>query len=193
MSNSAASLPRERLTEAISSLWWLPLVRGIVLLILGGYALLNPGMTAIALAQVVGAFMVVDGILAIIAGIVGQTPSRLWTIVRGALAILVGLFVFAHPVAVAALATEIIIYVIAFSMILCGLVEIVAAIRDRKEIEGEGWLILSGAIGGLFGVLLLATPVAFGLFMVRVLGAFAIINGIALIVLAFRVRRLGKT
>jgi uncharacterized membrane protein HdeD (DUF308 family) len=193
MSDSSASLPRERLAEAISSLWWVPLVRGVLLLVLGGYALFRPGMSAIALMQVVGAFMIADGVLAIIAGILGQTPSRLWTIVRGALAILVGLFVFAHPMAVAAIATEVVIYVVAFSMILCGLVEIVAAIRDRKEIEGEGWLILGGALAVLFGVVLLVMPIAFGLLMVRVLGGFAIVYGIALIALAFRLRKFGKS
>ena len=140
MSNATNVSPRERLSEAIQKLWWVPLVRGILLVVLGCYVLFRPGMTALALTQVVGIFVIAEGILAIIAAILGQTSSRVWTFVRGALAILIGIFVFAHPVAVAGITATIVLYVIACGVITCGVLEIAAAIRDRKEIEGEGWM-----------------------------------------------------
>jgi uncharacterized membrane protein HdeD (DUF308 family) len=177
--------------ETLSSLWWLPLVRGLLLIILGAYALFRPGMTAAILTRVVAVFLIADGILAIIAGILGETPSRGWTIVRGVLAILIGIFVFAHPLAVAEVTATVLLYIIAFGAIAAGILEIVAAIRDRKEIEGEGWIVLGGVLAILFGVLLLIAPLAFGKFMIMVLGAYAIIFGISLIVMAFRVRKLG--
>jgi uncharacterized membrane protein HdeD (DUF308 family) len=68
----------------------------------------------------------------------------------------------------------------------------IAAIQDRKQIEGEGWLILGGALTVLFGVVLLVAPLSFGLFMVRVLGVFAIFSGVSMFVFAFRLRGLGK-
>jgi len=192
MSESITVSPRERVAEALGRLWWLPLLRGLLLILLGGYALLRPGMTAVALTQVVAIFVIADGILAIIAGILGETPSRVWTIVRGVLAILIGIFVFGHPVVVGAIAATIVLYIIAFGAIATGILEIVAAIRDRKEIEGEVWLILGGALAILFGVLLLMAPLAFGVLIVQILGAYTIIFGISLIVLAFRVRKLAK-
>jgi len=191
MSEASSATPRDRVEEALGSLWWLPLIRGILLFLLGGYAVFRPGMTIGALAQVVGIFVIMDGILSIVAGIIGDVPSRGWLIVRGVLEILVGAFVFANPLIVAGVTATFLVSVLAFSAILSGVLEIVAAIQDRKQIEGEGWLILGGAITVLFGVVLLISPLSFGLFMVRVLGAFAIFSGVSLIVFAFRLRRLG--
>ena len=192
MSEASSETPRDRVAGALGSLWWLPLIRGILLLLVGSYALFRPGMTIGALAQVVGIFVIVDGILSIVAGIMGDVPSRGWVIVRGVLEILVGAFVFANPLIVAGVTATLLVSVLAFSAILSGVLEIVAAIQDRKQIEGEGWLILGGAITVLFGVVLLISPLSFGLIMVRVLGAFAIFSGVSLIVFAFRLRGLGK-
>ena len=192
MSEASSAPPRERVADALGSLWWLPLVRGMMLLILGSYALFRPGMTMGVLTQIVGAFVIADGILSIVAGIIGQVPSRGWVIVRGVLDILVGAFVFANPIIVAGITATVLIYTLAFSAIVSGVLEIIAAIQDREQIEGEGWLILGGALTVLFGLVLLIAPLSFGLFMVRVLGAFAIFSGVSLTVFAFRLRGLGK-
>lgn len=192
MSESITVSPREHVAEALSRLWWLPLLRGLLLIILGTYALFRPGLTAVALTQVLAVFVIVDGILAIIAGVLGETPSRGWTIVRGVLAILIGIFVFGHPVVVGAITATMVLYVIAFGAILSGVLEIVAATRDRKEIDGKAWLIVAGALAILFGVLLLMAPLAFGALIVRILGTYATIFGISLITLAFQVRKLAK-
>ena len=178
---------------AIGSLWWMPLLRGIALIILGLYALARPALTLVVLAQIIGIFLVVDGLLAILAGIVGAVPSRGWIILRGILAVLVGLFVFTNPLLVASVAGTVLMYLVAFSTIMLGLLEIAATIRDRKQIEGEGWLVIGGVMVVLFGLVLAMAPLAFGLMMVRILGVFSIIVGTAMIVFAYRARKLGKT
>lgn len=174
----------------LAQLWWLPLVRGLLLLVLGVYALIQPAMTMTAFAKVAGFFLVFDGILAIIAGAIGKVPSRIWTIVRGIVAVLAGIFVFANPLLVAGLTATVVVTVIGVLAIVAGVMEIFAAIQDRKEIEGEGWLILSGLILVLVGLALLATPLFFGLNMIRLLGVLAIVSSIAMIVFAFRMRGL---
>ena len=153
---------------------------------------MRPGLTAAVLVQVIGIFLIADGALAILAGIVGEAPSRGWTIVRGVLSILAGIFVFAHPVLVFGMTAVALLYVVAFTSIVVGVLEIFAAIRDRHELEGEGWLILGGVLSVIFGVLLLIAPMSFGLLIVRILGVFAILGGISLILLALRLRGLGK-
>ena len=170
----------------------MPLIRGILLFLLGGYALFRPGMTIGALVQVIGIFVVAEGVLTIVAGIFGQVPSRMWVIVRGAVEVLVGLFVVANPLLVSGITATVLLYILAFTSILSGVLEIVAAIKDRKEIEGESWLILGGALTVLFGVCVLMAPLSFGLFIVRVLGGVAIFSGASLIMFAFRLRGLGK-
>jgi uncharacterized membrane protein HdeD (DUF308 family) len=190
MSDSSPSANTQPLVTELASLWWLPLVRGILLFILGVYALSRPGMAIGTFAQVAGFFLVFDGILAIVAGVVGQVPSRLWTIVRGVIAILAGAFVFANPVLIAGLTAAFVVTVIGFLAILAGVSEIVAAIQDRKEIDGEGWLILGGLLTVLIGVALLIAPLAFGLSMVRILGVLAIVSSVAMIFFAFRLKGL---
>ena len=192
MSEQTHSSTTHPVLVRLTQLWWLPLLRGVMLIILGAYALVRPGMTVATFVQVFGFFLVFDGILAVIAGITGQVPSRGWTIARGVLAVIVGLIVMANPVLVAGFAAVTFVYVLGFSSILNGVIEIFAAIRDRKEIEGEGWLIVGGVISVLFGILLLWSPIAFAGFLVRVMGAVAIIGGIASILFAFRLRGLGK-
>jgi uncharacterized membrane protein HdeD (DUF308 family) len=85
------------------------------------------------------------------------------------------------------------LYLLAFGAIIGGILEIIAAIRDRKEIEGEGWLMLGGLLAICLGALLLAAPLTFGQMIIRVLGVFAIINGIALIAMSFRLKGLPGT
>lgn len=183
---------RREIVGALSKIWWLPLLRGIILIVLGIYALLQPGITIAALAQVMGFFLIIDGVIAVVAGIAGQVPSRGWTILRGIVAILVGILVFAHPVLVAGITAVVIMYMIAFSAIFSGVIEIAAAIRDHREIEGVGGYVLGGILSIIFGILLLMAPFLFGLTMVRIIGVFAAITGVVMITLAFRLKGIGK-
>ena len=183
---------KERAATAISGLWWLVLLRGIVLIILGGYALAKPGMTLVGFTHVLGIFVLVDGVLAIMAGVLGWTESRGWTIVRGLLGIVIGGFVLGHSAVVGAIAATIVVLVIAFQAIIGGILEIVVAIKERKQIDGAGWLIFSGVLSVIFGLLLLAAPLASTLVLIRILGVFAIVFGIALVSNSFRLRKLGE-
>ena len=107
--DSARKTPREAVAGLISSLWWLMLLRGVLLVILGIYALSQPGMTLLAMTQVLGVFVLVDGVLAVISSIMGWTESRSWTIARGVLGILLGIFVLGHPVVVGAIAATVVV------------------------------------------------------------------------------------
>jgi uncharacterized membrane protein HdeD (DUF308 family) len=189
---ATTSTPRQRAAEAISGVWWLMLLRGILLLILGGYALFRPGMTAVALTQVLGLFVLADGIVALGVGLFGWTESRGWTIARGILGIVVGLFVLGHATLIAGITATAIMLLLAVHLIVAGFLEIAVAIRERKEIEGEGWLILGGALSIVLGLILAIAPFAASLVLIRILGGFTICFGIVLIVLAFRVRSIGK-
>ncbi|MCY2977738.1 MAG: HdeD family acid-resistance protein [Planctomycetota bacterium] len=183
---------REDLSRAVRSLWWLVLLRGLLLIVMGVYALMNPLLTTVVFAQLAGIYLLVDGVSAIYIGLTGQTDSRLWAILRGVLLILLGLFAIGNPMIVAFFKTTFLVVFVAIGTILSGIVEIYSAIRDRKEIQGEGWLILGGILDIAFGVILLFAPFAAGLFFVRIFGAFAIVAGVSMIVAAFKVRRTGK-
>lgn len=176
--------------QAIASNWWILLIRGLLLAALGAYALFKPGQALITWAFVLGCFLIADGILAIIAGIAGWTQSRGWSIARGVLSILAGLFAAAHPVAFGAIAGQTVIFVIAAASIVSGALEIITAIRERKAIEGEGWMILNGLLSILFGVVLFLAPLFSLSIFIRFCGASMILFGILFIVSSLKLKKL---
>jgi uncharacterized membrane protein HdeD (DUF308 family) len=181
------------LATEVASLWWLVLLRGVLLVVLGGYALASPGMTLAAFTQALGVFVLIDGVLAIVAGLLGWVKSRFWMVVRGVLGIAIGVFVIGHPVVVGAIAAAVVMIIIAVQTIVCGILEVIAAIRHRKEIRGEAWLILGGVLSVVLGALLLATPLLSSLVLIRIVGLFAIFFGLSMIWNSFRIRQVGKT
>ena len=182
--------PGQNALNAIRGLWWIPLIRGVMLIAVGGYALLLPGVTMTAYATILGVFVLIDGVLALLAGLMGWVESRWWMLVRGVLGVLIGLFVLGHPVLIGVVAVLSLVIVLAVQAILGGVLEIIAAVRERKEIEGEWWFILSGLLSIVFGGVLLSQPLLASALLVQILGVVAIVLGVVLIVGAFRLKNL---
>jgi uncharacterized membrane protein HdeD (DUF308 family) len=168
----------------LSGNWWALLIRGIAALLFGLAALFWPGITLYVLIIFFGAYALVDGVFAIVAGIRGSGGRRWVFLAEGVLGILAGLIAFAYP----GMTAFVLLYVIAFWAILTGLLRIVMAIWLRREIENEWFLVLSGVISVIFGVLLAALPGPGLLALVWVVGIYELILGVALIVLGFEVR-----
>jgi uncharacterized membrane protein HdeD (DUF308 family) len=79
--------------------------------------------------------------------------------------------------------------VIAAWAIISGILEIVMAVRIRKEIKGEWLLALEGVLSIVFGVLLSIAPLAGAIVLGLWVGAYALVLGGMLIASAFRLRR----
>ena len=153
-------------------------------MLFGLAALFWPGITLYVLIIFFGAYALVDGVFAIAAGIRGSGGRRWVFLAEGVLGILAGLIAFFYP----GMTAFVLLYVIAFWAILTGLLRIVMAIWLRREIENEWFLVLSGVISVLFGVILAALPGPGLLALVWVVGIYELILGVALIVLGFEVR-----
>ena len=153
-------------------------------MLFGLAALFWPGITLYVLIIFFGAYALVDGVFAISAGIRGSGGRRWVFLAEGVLGILAGLIAFFYP----GMTAFVLLYVIAFWAILTGLLRIVMAIWLRREIENEWFLVLSGVISVLFGVILAALPGPGLLALVWVVGIYELILGVALIVLGFEVR-----
>jgi uncharacterized membrane protein HdeD (DUF308 family) len=86
----------------------------------------------------------------------------------------------------------VLLFYIAVWAIAKGVLEIAAAIRLRKEIEGEWRLALGGLASVALGVFLMVQPQAGALALLWLIATYAIVFGILLALLAFKVRRLGS-
>ena len=165
----------------VSGNWWAMVLRGIAAVLFGLAALFWPGMTLLVLLVVFAVYALVDGLLAIVAGIRSPAGRRWLLLAEGALGLLAGLVVLFWPGTTAL----VLVYVISAWAIFTGLLKVVMAISFRRQIE-NGWLMgLGGALSVLFGVILGFLPGAGLVTLVWLVGIYALILGGALIVLGF--------
>lgn len=166
--------------------WWALLLRGFAAVLFGGLAFLIPGTTIYALVILFGAYAFVDGVFAIASAVrAAEAHERWWPfVIEGVIGLAIAAITFFQP-HITAFALYITIAVWAF---LTGIFEIVAAVQLRKAIAGELLLIVSGVLSILFAALLVAFPQVGALTIVYIIGAYAMIFGVLMIGLAFRLR-----
>ena len=164
--------------------WWTLALRGLAAVIFGILAYVWPDITFTVLVLFFGAYALWDGVFALIGAFRTAGERRWMLILEGLVGIAAGIVTFIWPGA----ATLAILTIIAAWAIVTGVFEIIAAIRLREEIEGEWLMLLSGLLSVLFGIALAIWPAAGLVAVTWMIGAYAIIFGILLIVLGFRLR-----
>lgn len=173
------------LAAALKSRWGGVMARGVLAVVVGVLALASPVAAFLTLALLFGCFAIVEGTLAVYAGLT-SSPREGGLVALGAVGVLVGLVGVANPGLLAlSLVTWIGVWAIAR-----GVLEIVLAIRLRKEIQGEGYLMAGGAVSILFGLLLVARPLVGVVAHGVLFGIYAVVLGAGLIALALRLRKL---
>jgi uncharacterized membrane protein HdeD (DUF308 family) len=162
------------------------IIRGIVSVVIGIVAFAWPGVTIAALVIIFAIYALVDGVTSLMLGLTKRTaPGRAWMhALQGIVGIAAGILTFIWP-SVTALA--LILFIGAWAVV-TGAIEVAAAIRLRKEIQGEWLLALSGLLSMAFGVLVLAFPFAGAVGIAWVLGSYAMLGGFILIGLGVRLR-----
>ncbi len=168
----------------LSHNWWVLVLRGVAAIIFGILAYIWPGLTFTVLVLFFGAYALWDGIFALIGAFRTDSDRRWALVVEGLAGIAAGVVTFIWTGA----ATFALLFIIAAWAIVTGIMEIVAAIRLREEIHGEWLLLLGGLLSVVFGVLIAIFPLAGLLAVTWMIAAYAIIFGVLLVVLGFRVR-----
>ena len=176
------------LIETLKRHWWVPVIRGIFAIVFGIIAFVYPGLTIATLVLFFGAWVLIDGIFRIV-GAIGHRasdPDWGWQLVIGILGIVVGLLTF-HAPQITALA--LVIYIAAWALMI-GASEIAIAVKMRREIKGEWFLILTGLASIVFAVLLLWNPIAGAAAVIWLVAWYAVVIGILAIFFGFRLRSL---
>jgi uncharacterized membrane protein HdeD (DUF308 family) len=170
----------------LSSHWWLFLIRGILALALGILLPLFPGAAIFTLAILFGAYAFTDGIVAIAASVrMSHADARwAWLLLEGLLGVLVGVITFFYP----GITALWLVYLFAAWALVSGALAVATAIRLRAAIANEWLMILFGALSIVAGIVIFFVPVAGVIAIVWTISAYAILAGLFLIGLAFRLR-----
>ena len=175
--------------------WAWFMLRGVVALLLGISAIVFPMSAVFAFTMVFAAYCFVDGVALLVAGLRGaREPGHRWgaLVFSGFVGVIIGILFLLMPLATTVAYTFLVLVMLAGWSIITGVLEIWAAVRLRKEIEGEWLLGASGAISVLLGlaviVLVIPYPEASILSAAWLIAFFAFGTGIVLVAQALRLR-----
>ena len=166
-----------------SNIWWLFLFQGLAGTILGLLLITAPGLTTIAIVGFLGAYWLIMGILALVRVFVDRSVPWAWSLLTGIVGILAGLSVIKHPLLAAIGVPTAIVIILGIQGLVMGVLEIIGAFAGG----GIGSFI-AGAVYAAVGLLLVGSPLAAGLAVPPVFGALLLVQGVAFIILASRVR-----
>lgn len=175
----------------VAKYWWVVLVRGVLLVTLGVMAFAWPGPTALAIAVLFGAFLLVDGVMEIAEGIAERRTSSSWgwLVAQGVLAVIAGLLALIWP----GITALVLLYLVAFWAIVAGIAGIAAGLRLRRANSSHwGWFLAAGILGVLFGIVLVIRPGEGIVSLLWLVAVWAIIAGITMIIGSFWVRNAGR-
>lgn len=173
------------MSAALAQNWWALAIRGVLAILFGLVAILMPVPTLISLALFFAAYLVVDGIFAIVAAVRAVQKHERWGLLlaEGVVDILMGGIVFLFP---AGAVLGFVVATAAWSLV-TGVLMLVAAFKLTRS-YGRWWMVLSGIVSILFAVALIVAPLLGAVVLTWWLGAYAVAFGVMLLVLSFQLR-----
>jgi uncharacterized membrane protein HdeD (DUF308 family) len=166
--------------------WWALALRGVFGIIFGIIAFVMPGVTIAALILWFAAYMIVDGIFAIVAGVRAAVKHERWgmLILEGIVDLIAGAIALLAPIATLLA----FVWLSGAWAIVSGVLLLAAVFRLRRT-HGKWLMAVGGVASVVWGILLFIAPIPGAVVLTWWLGAYALIFGIAMLVLAFRLRR----
>jgi uncharacterized membrane protein HdeD (DUF308 family) len=166
--------------------WWAILIRGIVAIAFGVAAFTWPGVTLATLVLLFGCYALLDGAFSLISAMGGhRRRGDRWLLVLEAV---VGIWAGVITLRAPAITAVVLVFFMSIWAMSTGLLRIVGAIRLRKEISGELWLVLSGLASVLFAFMLMLRPGVGTLALVWIIAGYALIMGLFLVMLGIELR-----
>jgi uncharacterized membrane protein HdeD (DUF308 family) len=173
-------------TQIVRRNWWVLAVRGLLAIIFGLIVLFLPGLALLALVYLFAAYVLIDGIMAVVTAIQerGILNRWGWVLFEGVLGIIAGIIAFVYP----GITALVLLYIVAAWAIITGIMEIVTAFVIREMVSREWLLAVAGVVSVLFGIVLFIHPGAGLLSILWLVGVYSIIFGVIFIVRAVQLR-----
>lgn len=182
--------PNPLLAARLAGVAWQAIVlRGVVGIGFGLLAAFSPVATALSLVVVLSIYLMADGFLAIVSAFKAARQRHAWGLValEGLASIAASVAIFVYP----GLGMAIFAVILAVWSLFAGGVKLAVALR-REPVGGRGWLIASALISLLFGLVLLISPLIGAVVLTWWIGIYAIVFGLALLMLGIQVRSQNK-
>jgi uncharacterized membrane protein HdeD (DUF308 family) len=186
-----ASVARVAVVEPppVGRYWWIPLAAGVISIVVGIVAIAYPGPTLLVVGVIVGAYMVVWGVMTVVSGVGGAegmtAPIRILLILLGVITVLAGLVMFVRP----GESVVVLAMVLGFWWTLAGVLHLV---RGIVVAEASGWNIALGLIGVVAGILILAQPEIGLITLVWIVAIGLLLQGIVEVAAGWKLRQLHK-
>jgi uncharacterized membrane protein HdeD (DUF308 family) len=180
-----SDIQSEEMSAALAQNWWAIALRAALAIIFGLIALFVPAATMLSLVLLFSAYMLVDGVFAIVAAVRAARQRERWglLVLEGVVDIVAGVVAFLWP----GITVIAFVLIVAAWAIVSGGLMLGAAFRLKID-YGRWWLALGGVASVVYGALLIVAPLIGALVITWWLGAYAIVFGVALLVLAFKLR-----
>lgn len=165
--------------------------QGVLAIVFGIAAVFWPGLTAVTLVYLFSAFLVVDGLVVLILGLLHlKNFNKAWLLLLlGMLELGVGLYLISNPL----MSFATLILLLGFSLLIRGVFSLFSSFIHKEDSNTARALgATMGALGVLIGMLIMTQPMASGLGFVWILGLYALVSGPILIALSFDVAKTSK-
>lgn len=189
---SNPTVPSLSLSQLAQQVWWYPVVRGVIAVVLGVIVMANPASSVIFLVRVLGAFLIVDGIVTLVDALRRRRAAggdSGWRLTGGVLGVVIGVVLLVWPSAT----LGILAIILGAWAVVAGIIATLGALSMRSVPgSGWGWGLFWGLVTLAFGCALIFSPRESVSVIAWIIGLYAVLSGIVLVVLGFVVRAVGK-
>ncbi|MFN2137314.1 MAG: DUF308 domain-containing protein [Candidatus Promineifilaceae bacterium] len=162
--------------------WWLVLIEGILLIIIGLMFFFSPYRTLVTAVWVLGLYWLIRGILDLIS-LIWDRSMWGWKIFAGILGLVAGWILLQQPLAGSLVLSTTLVWMLAFIGLFIGISSLF------RGFKGAGWgTIILGIIEIVLSIILLMNAGGAAAWMPWVLGGLAILGGILTLVASFALR-----
>jgi uncharacterized membrane protein HdeD (DUF308 family) len=163
--------------------WYMFLLKGIILVILSLFVLINPEGTLKAIAFYLGIGFFISGIILVIRGIPAlRSQNKLnWNVLEGAVDLILAFLLIVFPLSMASLIPFL-------TGLWAALYSIFILIDAFNTAVNRGWKLVTGIIILLLALVLIFKPLLLGLTIVIWLGILLLVSGVLNILLSLKMK-----